>query len=218
LEEVLDGCKAYAARKMSVGFAIRKFDIMKNTNAQPKGNGNRHLDEKDLTAIFDQFAPAIYKYALRLCHDPDVADHIVGDAFAQLLEQFVIGKGPRPEPRSYLYQTAYRSIVKYLRDSPHNPSTEPVVSTADQSQPQDDKEALISALNNELTEDERQVLILYFLEDFNLKETAKILERSVGEIRSSLRKIRKIIENHPELLTDSLAALWNKKKRKRKPK
>ena len=46
------------------------------------------LDEEALTAIFDQFAPAIYKYTLRLCHDQIVADNIVGDVFAQLLEQF----------------------------------------------------------------------------------------------------------------------------------
>jgi hypothetical protein len=36
------------------------------------------LDEEALTAIFDQFAPAIYKYTLRLCHDPIVADKIWG--------------------------------------------------------------------------------------------------------------------------------------------
>jgi RNA polymerase sigma-70 factor (ECF subfamily) len=178
----------------------------------------KYLDEDTLTAIFDQFAPAIYKYALRLCHDPALADNIVGDAFAQLLEQFATGKGPRSDPRLYLYQTAYSSIVKYLRDSQPNPSAEPVVSASDQSQPQDDKEALISALNNELTEDQRHVVILYFLEDFNFKETAKILGKNVGEIRASLKNIRKIMENHPELLTDSFAALLNKKKRRRKPK
>ena len=51
----------------------------------------KNLDEEALTAIFDQFAPAIYKYTLRLCHDPIVADNIVGDVFAQLLEQFELG-------------------------------------------------------------------------------------------------------------------------------
>jgi len=50
------------------------------------------LDEEALTAIFDEFAPAIYKYALRLCHDAITADNIVGDVFAQLLEQFAGGK------------------------------------------------------------------------------------------------------------------------------
>lgn len=178
----------------------------------------KYLDEDTLIAIFDQFSPTVYKYALRLCHDPSVADNIVGDAFAQLLGQFATGIGPRSDPRLYLYQTAYSSIVKYLRDSPPNRSAEPVVSAADQSQPQDDKEAWISALNNELTEDQCHVMILCFLEDFNLKETAEILGKNVGEIRASLKSIGKITENHPELLTDSFTALLDEKKRRRKPK
>jgi DNA-directed RNA polymerase specialized sigma24 family protein len=74
------------------------------------------LDEEALTAIFDQFAPAIYKYTLRLCHDQIVADNIVGDVFAQLLEQFGAGKGPRTNLRSYLYQTAYHLVV-IMRDN-----------------------------------------------------------------------------------------------------
>ena len=58
------------------------------------------LDEDALTTIFDSYAPAIYKYALRLCHDPIEADNIVGDVFSQLLEQFAGGKGPRTNLRS----------------------------------------------------------------------------------------------------------------------
>ena len=80
----------------------------------------KNLDEEALTAIFDQFAPAIYKYTLRLCHDQIVADNIVGDVFAQLLEQFAAGKGPRTNLRSYLYQTAYHLVVDRSRDSQHN--------------------------------------------------------------------------------------------------
>src|ERR1051325_7529105 len=78
------------------------------------------LDEEALTTIFDEFAPAIYKYTLRLCHDAIIADNIVGDVFAQLLEQFAAGKGPRTNLRSYLYQTAYHLVVDRSRDNQHN--------------------------------------------------------------------------------------------------
>jgi len=178
----------------------------------------KYLDEDTLTAIFDQFAPALYKYALRLCHDSCVADRIVGDAFAQLLEQIATAEGPRSDPRLYLYQTAYRSVATYLRESQPNFSVEPLVSASVQSHARDDREALFSTLTNELTEDQRHVVILYFLEDFNTKETAVILDKAVRAIRASLEDIGTIIENHPALQTDSLAALWTIKIRKRKPK
>jgi RNA polymerase sigma factor (sigma-70 family) len=174
-----------------------------------------YLDEDTLTAIFTEFAPAIYKYALRLCHLPSVGDNIVGDAFAQLVEQFAAAQHPPPDVRLYLYQTAHRYIVKYLRESQSNPSAEPLASASDESPPQDDKEASIVALKDELTEDQLHVVILYFLEDFNLKDTATILGKNVGEIRASLEDIRRIIESHPELRTDSLAILLNKRRTKR---
>lgn len=181
----------------------------------------KYPNEDALTAIFDQFASPIYQYAVRFCHDPAVGDTIVGDAFAQLLQEFSIGKGPPPNPRLYLYQTAHKSIAKYLHDSQHDPVW-PVVNTsgkttATSSPSQDDEqamdEALFSALHNEITEDQRYVMSLYFLEGFSIKDTAKILGKKVDEIRASVRDIQKIMDNHPELPSESLT-----RKKKRKPK
>jgi RNA polymerase sigma-70 factor (ECF subfamily) len=162
------------------------------------------LDEEALTAIFDQFAPAIYKYTLRLCHDQIVADNIVGDVFAQLLEQFGQGKGPRTNLRSYLYQTAYHLVVDRSRDNQHNAPLEVAMSsyaggqfapTQSQIEERVMMEALISAMNTELTEDQRHVIILRFLEDFSLKETAEIIGKEVNNIKviqnRGIAKLRK---------------------------
>jgi RNA polymerase sigma-70 factor (ECF subfamily) len=162
------------------------------------------LDEEALTSIFDQFAPAIYKYTLRLCHDSIVADNIVGDVFAQLLEQFGQGKGPRTNLRSYLYQTAYHLVVDRSRDNQHNAPLEVAVNsyasgqfapTQSQIEERVMMEALISAMNTELTEDQRHVIILRFLEDFSLKETAEIIGKEVNNIKviqnRGIAKLRK---------------------------
>ena len=167
------------------------------------------LDEEALTAIFDQFAPAIYKYTLRLCHDQIVADNIVGDVFAQLLEQFGQGKGPRTNLRSYLYQTAYHLVVDRSRDNQHNAPLEVAVNsyasgqfapTQSQIEERVMMEALISAMNTELTEDQRHVIILRFLEDFSLKETAEIIGKEVNNIKviqnRGIAKLRKAMGIH----------------------
>jgi RNA polymerase sigma-70 factor (ECF subfamily) len=164
------------------------------------------LDEEALTAIFDQFAPAIYKYTLRLCHDPIVADNIVGDVFSQLLEQFAAGKGPRTNLRSYLYQTAYHLVVDRSRDNQHNAPLEVAVGTYEKGQftptqsPSEARvmmDALISAMNTDLTEDQRHVVILRFLEDFSLKETAEIIGKEVNNIKviqnRGIAKLRKVL-------------------------
>jgi RNA polymerase sigma-70 factor (ECF subfamily) len=170
------------------------------------------LDEEALTAIFDEFAPAIYKYTLRLCHDPIVADNIVGDVFAQLLEQFAQGKGPRTNLRSYLYQTAYHLVVDRSRYNQHTAPLEIAVNmtgkgqSAIPTQTQIEErvlmEGLVTAMNSELTEDQRHVVILRFLEDFSLKETAEIVGKDVNNIKviqnRGIAKLRKALGLHLE--------------------
>lgn len=166
------------------------------------------LDEEALTAIFDSFAPAIYKYALRLCHDPIEADNIVGDVFSQLLEQFAGGKGPRTNLRSYLYQTAYHLVVDRSRDNKHTAPLEVAINmqepgrtvpTATQIEERVLMEALVTAMNSELTEDQRHVIILRFLEDFSLKETAQIIGKEVNNVKviqnRGIAKLRKALEH-----------------------
>lgn len=166
------------------------------------------LDEDALTTIFDSFAPAIYKYALRLCHDPIEADNIVGDVFSQLLEQFAGGKGPRTNLRSYLYQTAYHLVVDHSRDNKHTAPLEVAINmqerdrtvpTSTQIEERVLMEALVSAMNSELTEDQRHVIILRFLEDFSLKETAQIIGKEVNNVKviqnRGIAKLRKALEH-----------------------
>jgi len=166
------------------------------------------LDEEALTAIFDSFAPAIYKYALRLCHDPIEADNIVGDVFSQLLEQFAGGKGPRTNLRSYLYQTAYHLVVDRSRENKHTAPLEVAINvqerersvpTATQIEERVLMEALVTAMNSELTDDQRHVIILRFLEDFSLKETAQIIGKEVNNVKviqnRGITKLRKALEH-----------------------
>jgi len=165
------------------------------------------LDEEALTAIFDSFAPAIYKYALRLCHDPIEADNIVGDVFSQLLEQFAAGRGPKTNLRSYLYQTAYHLVVDRSRENKHTAPLEVAINvqekertipTSTQIEERVLMEALVSAMNAELTDDQRHVIILRFLEDFSLKETAQIIGKEVNNIKviqnRGIAKLRKALE------------------------
>ncbi len=61
-------------------------------------------------------------------------------------------------------------------------------------------EALITAMQTELTEDQRHVIILRFLEDFSLKETAEIIGKEVNNIKviqnRGIAKLRKAMGVH----------------------
>ena len=75
----------------------------------------RKMDRDALTEIFELYATPLYKYAFRLCNDAVMADQIVGDVFAKLMEHLLAGLGPRANLRPYLFEVAYHLFVDELR-------------------------------------------------------------------------------------------------------
>jgi RNA polymerase sigma-70 factor, ECF subfamily len=153
-------------------------------------NAARMMDKDALVKIFDLYSSALYKYALRLCGDPMTADQIVGDVFVKLLEQLASGKGPTANLRSYLYEITYHRIVDEARASRHKAPLE-ITDWLPQGNDSvflrlEDQilfEQIVYVIRNELTRDQRHVIILRFLEEFSLRETAAIIGKKVQNIK-----------------------------------
>jgi len=150
----------------------------------------RKMDGDALIQIFDLYASALYKYAFRLCNNAMVADQIVGDIFVKLLEHLSTGTGPSLNLRSYLYEMAYHLIVDEARHSQHWTQLEVIEATtsighsiAVSAEERVLFETALRTIMNDLTEDQRHVIILRFLEGFSLKETATIIGKKVGNVK-----------------------------------
>jgi RNA polymerase sigma factor (sigma-70 family) len=149
------------------------------------------LDQDALATIFDEYAPAIYKYLLRLGVYPQEADQIVGDVFARLLDKIAEGKGPRTNLRSYLFQIAYHLAVDHARERQRTAPLDMAESANKESKPVQSRaeekmllEKLFIVMEHELTEDQRNVIVLRFQEDFSLKETAEIIGKNVNAVKA----------------------------------
>ena len=165
----------------------------------------RHMDQNALVDIFDQYSSALYNYALRLCSDPLKADNIVGDVFAKFLDKLAAGKGPSTNLRSYLYQMTYHMIVddaRFSRREAPLESAEFVQGYATTLLSNLENRVLLARLlevmRNDLTEDQRHVIILRFLEGFNLRETAEIIGKNIQNIKiiqnRGIAKLRKSLD------------------------
>lgn len=166
----------------------------------------KRMDKDALVEIFDLYAPALFKYAVRLCGDALMADHIVGDVFAKLLDHLASGNGPRSNLRAYLYQTAYHIFVDEARSSQRRASLDAL--TLRSSDIHSGLlgfenhilfEKILDAIQHDLTEDQRHVVILRFLEEFSLRETAAILGKEVNHVKviqnRAIAKLRKVFES-----------------------
>jgi RNA polymerase sigma-70 factor (ECF subfamily) len=150
----------------------------------------KQMDRDALVEIFDTYSPALYNYAYRLCNDALMADYIVGDVFAKLLEHLAAGKGPSTNLRSYLYEITYHLVVDEARYSQRSTSFEaaeytPVdhPSTHTSAENRVIFEHIMRAIRNNLTEDQRHVVILRFLEGLSLQETARIIGKELNNVK-----------------------------------
>lgn len=161
-------------------------------------------DAEALGQIFDLYAPALFRYAMRLCHDAAEADRIVGDVFAQLLEKLASGRGPKTNLRSYLYQIAYHVLVDHIRDAGHVTSMEDApnlpdgrLSVAAQVEEQESLRELEHAIIHALTSEQQHVIVLRFVEGFSLQETAEITGKKVTAVsvlqNRAIGKLRQLL-------------------------
>jgi RNA polymerase sigma-70 factor, ECF subfamily len=166
----------------------------------------RRMDETALIGVFDMHSRPLYQYVLKLTKDPVKADRIVGDVFAKLLAQWSAGQGPRTNLRSYLYEETYHLVVNEERHSKQQTSFEGMNSLGLEgstllanSQNRVLFEAVINAIQQELSNEQRHVIILRFLEGFSLRETAKIIGKDVGHVKviqnRGIAKLQKVLDD-----------------------
>jgi RNA polymerase sigma-70 factor (ECF subfamily) len=166
----------------------------------------KRMNKDALVKIFELYAPSLYRYALRLWGDALMADQIVGDVFAKLLDHLASGNGPRSNLRSYLYQTAYHIIVDEARSSLRQAPLEALTSFRPEVasgllgvENHIMLEKVLAAIQHDLTEDQRHVVILRYLEEFSLRETAAILGKEVNHVKviqnRAIAKLRKVFES-----------------------
>lgn len=183
-------------------------------------DGVSKMNKNAVVEIFDRYGSGLYNYVLRLCGDPMLADQIVGDVFAKLLDQLAAGKGPTSNLRSYLYETAYHQIIDEARYAKRRVSLEAAVWLS-----QDQQSALLRledeilfkqvlhAIQHRLTDDQRHVIILRFLEEFSLRETAAILGKRVEHIKviqgRAIAALRRTLEHQGIRKTVSSSVLRN---------
>jgi len=72
------------------------------------------------------------------------------------------------------------------------------------------EEAFLSAVGDELPEEQRHVMVMYYMEDLTIRKISKITGKRAREIEELLEEIRKVIEEGLENLKESL-----KKKKKK---
>jgi RNA polymerase sigma-70 factor (ECF subfamily) len=167
-------------------------------------NRARHFKEDALAEVYDCYNQEIYRYAFRYSGDAYLAEECVAETFSRLLGALRDGKGPRDYLRAYLYRVAHNWLTDTYRRQPApalpldpNLSADPAINPA-QAVAVEMENQEIRGLLNQLTAEQRQVILLKYVEEWKNEEIALALEKPIGAVKAlqhrALRALRRLYE------------------------
>lgn len=165
----------------------------------------QRYDEQALAALCELFYEDIYTYFYYRTSDPADAQDLTNDVFLRMIEAIRSFEPARGTFRAWLFGIAHHRLVDYRRRRAvreHEPLTEALANPDDHPNMQAEawltRERLRRALHR-LTEDQRQVIILKFIEGLSNAEVANILGKSEGAINAlqyrALHALRQILQS-----------------------
>jgi RNA polymerase sigma-70 factor (ECF subfamily) len=161
------------------------------------------LTKEDLVNIYETFSPRLFAYAYRLLGDSQLAEDCVSETFSRFLRVVQRGVGPMENLQAYLYRIAHNWIMDYYRKrGPETVELELEQTESEVDNPESkmtqsaEQERVRKALLN-LPENQRQVIMLRFYDNWTHAETASALGKSEEATRAlqhrALGALRKLL-------------------------
>ncbi len=149
----------------------------------------RQLKTEALADIYDQYSTPIFRYAFRLLGDADLAEDCVAETFNRFVTSLAQGGGPQNHLRAYLYRVAHNWIVDHYRSRANTDWVDlkediaAEMDTAHEAQQQLEKLELRQLLMR-LPYEQRQVIVLRYLEEWPAEEVAESMNKTIGAVKA----------------------------------
>lgn len=178
---------------------------------------NRDPDEKKLVEaaiagdkqafgkLYEKHLVKIYRFLYVKLRDRFVAEDLTEAVFIKAWKRIESYKEKGRPFHAYLYQIARTTLVDYYRKNNSQPYQQPIEKAYNVSHSPDftdpiaakeDQKKIEEALSK-LPDNQREVLTLLYVEDYEIREAAKILGKSEGAVRvlkhRGLGRLKKIL-------------------------
>jgi RNA polymerase sigma-70 factor, ECF subfamily len=150
----------------------------------------RTIKIEALEDVYEEHSPGLYRFAYRLLGDKQQAEDCVAETFSRFLKAVHDGRGPDVYVQAYLYKIARNWINDQFRRQP--PPSLPIDTHTVIDQSDDTSDMVSLKLERErvrnalklLTPEQRDVVILRFLEGLGHEEIASIMGKTVEATRA----------------------------------
>lgn len=165
----------------------------------------RRWEQEALVEIYEAHSVELYRYAARQLGDAALAEECVAETFSRFLRALHAGSGPAHHVRAYLYRIAHNWITDFRQRQRTVPLDEgPQVNALESEDPLPEliervRLEKVRAALAELTPEQRQVVVLRYLEGWPHDEIARALKRSEGGVKAlqhrALASLRRMLLN-----------------------
>jgi len=165
------------------------------------------FDPDALAEIYDSYSPGIYRYAFRLLGEQDLAEDCLAETLSRFLLALKNNGGPREHLQAYLYRIAHNYITDQYR---RKEQWEHELTEAHPDLEQDMRASLNSRIDENklrhalscLTPDQRQVVVLKFIEGMDNRAIARSIGKPISAVKSlqhrALAALRRMLKNELE--------------------
>jgi RNA polymerase sigma-70 factor (ECF subfamily) len=163
-------------------------------------------DPAAFTEIYDRHQPAVYRYIYYRVSDVATAEDLTSEVFMRLVERIDRFTYRGRPLLAWLYTIARNLITDHHRRTGQVtmlPLDEQLVAETDDLEQAAERglaQRRLAAALVHLTEDQRQVIILKFIEGLNNAEVAQMLGKPVGAVKSlhprALAALRRVLERN----------------------
>lgn len=166
-------------------------------------HGLRSGDDQATQHFVDRFYEPLLGFIFRMLQDHQGAEDVCQEAFVRAMQRIDQLRDPKGL-RSWLYQIATNLARDYIRRRPQHALLDDVavmdVATRDNGPDEQLRERLyVADLLSTLSEEQREVIVLRFYEDFSLAAIGEVLGIPMGTVKSrlhyALRALREQLTN-----------------------
>jgi RNA polymerase sigma-70 factor (ECF subfamily) len=151
----------------------------------------RDGDQNAIMDIYDRYFAHIYQFIRLRTDDGALAEDIASEVFVRLVTALRGRNAPRHSLRGWLFQVARNELYRHRGKNRRYPTVtlDEWIPASSENQPEAEfirslrVESARAALRT-LTADQQEVLILRFGQALSLEETADVMGKSVGAIKS----------------------------------
>lgn len=164
-------------------------------------------DAGTLARIYEEYSPAVFRYAFRLLGSLQIAEDCVADSFLGFLTAVEMGKGPQENLKAYLFRSAHNWIVDFYRKKSHldidldDDFIDSFVNVEFEAENRIRVIETIKALD-QLTIEQKEVVLLRYSEGLDNKEIAKVIHKTQGAVKALLHRATTSLQKELEYETN----------------